>query len=162
MEVLLANVHTFSKHVFANYVMQHFFEFYEPSYHKSAVEILASCPGTFGADTYAASVVAAACVHSTEENQLLLARALVANEGLLLRMARQRKGSQAVKAVLNVLEGSELEAVCKQLAGDLPALQSKRYGRAVAHIIGESSAIGACGCDSDDAAKGGVYDDVRP
>merc|ERR1711974_290411 len=94
VEVLVANVQAFSKHVFANYVMQHFFEFGELSYHKSVVEILASCPGTFGTDTHAAAVVEAACVHCTAENQLLLARALVADEGLLLQMARHRKGSR--------------------------------------------------------------------
>jgi len=104
-------------------------------------EVLASRLRAFGTNPYAAGVMTAVFSHSTEENQVLLARALLhAEEGLLSRMARTRKGSLVVKAALNMLEATDREAACKDLTANLPTVQS-RYGRSVCRTIGEKGVL---------------------
>lgn len=133
-EVIVANVMDFSPHVYANYVMQHFCEFSEPLYQQMVVKALAPNVRALGEHPFAAAVLAAALECCPESR--LLARALVAEEGLLPRMARSRKGSPAVKAALTVLHDTEREAACKQLLLNLPALQS-RYGRSVGRSVAQ-------------------------
>jgi len=135
VEVLLANARELSRDPFANFVVQHLFEFSPFSYHRVAIETLASNLQTFGRNHHVSAVLTAALIHSSEENQVFLARALIANRVLLL-LAGTRKGSMAVKAALDVLDGSERDVACKQLVGDPSALRS-RYGRSVVRAIGE-------------------------
>lgn len=128
VEVLLEHAQELCRDAFANYVMQHLFEFGVPSCHKVSVEILALNLRTFGTNPYAAAVIAAALVHSSEENRVFLARALIAEEGLVARLALTRKGSLAVKAMQSVLDVNDQTVACKQRA-------TERYARSVARAI---------------------------
>mmetsp|Transcript_28718 Transcript_28718/g.89595 ORF Transcript_28718/g.89595 Transcript_28718/m.89595 type:complete len:97 (+) Transcript_28718:775-1065(+) len=83
-------------------------------------------------DEHGHAVLSKAMANGDVEEQLRLARAMLRDGGLLLRMARGRHGHLAVKAVLEVLEGEEQERARKQLLDCLPKLRLSRYGRSVA------------------------------
>jgi pumilio RNA-binding family len=138
MEVLVANVKDLSKDAFGNYVIQHLIEHGAPSYQRAIMESLASNVRRLGTNPNGAAVITKALTCcELEEDQVLLAKAIVAEDGLLTWMARTRHGSPAVKSVLDVLEGSDREAACKQLSEDDSALSS-RYGRKIAKAIDDS------------------------
>jgi hypothetical protein len=135
VEVLVANLEFLAKDAFGNYVIQHLIEYGAPSYQNAIMESLASNVRRLGTSPYAAAVITTALRYfQQEEDQVLLAKAIVAEEGLLAWMAQTRQGSPAVKSVLNVLEGSDREAACKQLSKARSA-RSSRHGRKIAKAI---------------------------
>jgi hypothetical protein len=141
-KVISANFEELAPHMYGNYVVQQFFQLEERVYHQAAVELLASKIGMFGTRPNGAAVLAAAFMHCAEEHQVFLARAMLAHAGLLARMARTRKGSIAVKAVIRLLEGAERDAAFQELSSASAQLSSRRYGRSVAQALEQEKKAG--------------------
>jgi pumilio RNA-binding family len=138
VEVLVANVKDLSKDAFGNYVIRHLIEYGAPSYQGTIMESLASNVRRLETNPNAAAVITTALsCFEEEEHQILLAKAIVAEKGLLKCMALTRHGSSAVMSVLDVLEGSDRVAACKELS-EVVSDPSLRYGRKIAKAINES------------------------
>lgn len=132
IDELMASAVSLSKHAYANFVMQHVLEYGAPEYRRRLTGILEQHAKAMVKDEHGHAVLSKAMANASREEQLRLARALLRENGLLLRMARGRHGHVAVKAVLDVLEGQEQEIARKQLLDSVAKLRLSRYGRSVA------------------------------
>jgi len=138
-ESLLNNAVALCTHQYGNYVMQHLLDHGTESQRHRLTSVLVTHAYAMGSDGYACGVVRKALSVSAHDDQVALARALLAERGLLTVMARNRHGHIAAKLVLQALEGDDLELARRQLAADAQSLSTSRYGRFVVACLGPSS-----------------------
>jgi len=131
-EELLGSAVPLSKHVYGNFVMQHLLEYGASAYRRQLTNVLERHVKAMVKDEHGHAVLSKAIANGSPEERLRLARALLQEGGLLLRMARGRHGHGAVKEVLEVLQGEEQDMARKQLLDSVAKLRLSRYGRSVA------------------------------
>jgi len=144
VEGLLADAAALSKHVYGNFVIQHLMEYGLSVQRHGLICELVKSTQELGRDIHSGAVVAKAMSYSCPEDQLLLARALIREEGAIAAMARTRHGSLATKLVLQAVGGAEKDEAVRQIEEELPLLMARRYGRAVvASLRGAGGAAGS-------------------
>lgn len=131
VEALLGDAVPLCKHTYANYVMQHVLEQGDASTRHRLSEFLSTHARAVGSDSCGCAVMGKALMLGAGDDQTMLARALLREQGLLAAMARSRYGHTAVKAVLNLLEDAERSDAQCQLRNASGALCASRYGRSV-------------------------------
>jgi len=141
---LLAEAIALSKHVYGNYVMQHVLEHGSPDHRHRLTMILKENAQDLAFENSAQAVMVKALCHGTPEDQIQLARALICN-AVLVVMSKSRHGSTAVKLVLNIVDGVDLDEATRQLSQEVVSLKTTRYGRVVMTCLDPSSPSFAAG-----------------
>jgi hypothetical protein len=144
IDELLADAMMLSKHPYASYVMQHIFEQGTDEHQNRLMEVLVANAVTLAADGWACGVVEKALSYGDLEGCLKLASNILQDHGLIVRMARGRRGHLAVKMILDLFEeGSpEWEGVRAQLRAEEAALRKARYGRSVVGLLAKEGSSG--------------------
>jgi len=134
---LMASAVSLSKHAYANFVIQHLFEYGTQEQRCRLTGIFEHHAKALGKDDHGRAVLSKALSHVGSEERTSLARALLQEQGLLVRMARTRHGHAAVKSVLMALDGPEREAARGQLLEGVATLRMSRYGRTVVACLSQ-------------------------
>jgi hypothetical protein len=111
VDELLADAMMLSKHPYASYVMAQVFEQGTDAHQNIFMEALIANAVTLGSDGWACGVVLQALVHGDSESCLKLASALLKEQGLVVRMARSRRGHLAVRIILDLFEEAALNGL---------------------------------------------------
>lgn len=129
---------------YGNFVVQHVLEFGSDEHkHRMSLivaEQIASIPG----DYHGCAVVSAALTNSLPDDRIVVARSVLGRRGLLVCMARQRHGHDAVMCLLNLVNAKERAEAEIQLRASIGQLQRSRYGRVMAKYL-ESQCLGRSG-----------------
>jgi hypothetical protein len=126
-----------SRHPFGNFVMQHVLEHAEPKHREMVVgavyrELADTAMDHLQSpalDAHASNVLDKALSYTSVPDQRRLAVALLAQPGLLVKMACSRHGSSATQRLLMVVDGRLLAEAQTQLTGGSRAIQSKKDGK---------------------------------
>merc|ERR1712130_204620 len=108
--------------------MQHVCEFRSPKQQSEVAKMFAQTPQILAESTFAAGVAAKLFEHTQNDCAVSLALAMLADEQLVPCLASSRKGHAAVKAMLSILKGSDLELACSKIQSELNSPKT-RYGR---------------------------------
>jgi hypothetical protein len=137
VDELLADATMLSRHPYGSYVMAHILEQGTDAHRDIFMEMLVANAVTLGADSWACGVVLKAFLHGDSKSCVKLASALLQEQGLIVRMARSRRGHQAVKLILDLFEeGSPEWANARaQLRGAETSLRAARYGRTIVGML---------------------------
>jgi hypothetical protein len=130
---LLADAVMLSKHAYASYVMAHIFEQGVDEQQHALMEVLVANAVNLAADGWACAVIEKAFMFGDVESCLMLASAILQENGLIARMALRRRGHPVVKIILDLFEeGSpEWASVRTQLRDEEASLRTARFGRIV-------------------------------
>jgi len=148
VDELLADAMMLCRHAYASYVMQHVFEQGSDTHVQTLMRVIIANAATFGSDSFACAVVYKALVLGEFQDRVELATALLHERGLVVRMARSRRGHLAVKLMLELFEKNSPEwfDLRAQLRGAESSLRTARYGRTVFGLLDVSS--GSDGIDA--------------
>jgi len=124
--------------------MQHVLEHGSPDHRHRLTMILKANAQDLAFENSAQAVMVKALCHGTPEDQIQLARALICN-AVLVVMSKSRHGSTAVKLVLNIVDGVDLDEATRQLSQEVVSLKTTRYGRVVMTCLDSSSPSFAAG-----------------
>jgi len=129
---------------YGNFVVQHVLEYGCDDHKHRMSQIVAEQIVSIPGDYHGCSVVSAALKHSLPDDQVLVARAVLARRGLLTRMACQRHGHDAVMSFLNLVNTRERAEAKRQLRASIVQLRKSRYGRVmVKQLEPQNSRFGA-------------------
>jgi hypothetical protein len=137
-DCLLSEVSVLARHPYGNYVLQTLLEHGTSEQRHNLSKALVQDVVGISQDTFGCAVISCAMSFLDRNDQLTLARRIVQAPGLLGLMSQARHGHQAVRCILQALEGSEQELAKQKLCADLPSLRVSRYGRLVAAFLEES------------------------
>lgn len=144
VEDLLENGSQLCSHQYGNFVVQHVLEFGSDDHKHRMSQIVAGQIASIPGDYHGCSVVSAALMHSLPDDKIWVARAVLGRRGLLVAMARQRHGHDAVMGLLNMVNTKERADAERQLRASIVQLQKSRYGRVMAkYLESQSSRYGA-------------------
>jgi len=129
------------QHIYAHYVMQHICEFGSPEQQCEVGKVLVQTPQILAENTFAAGVAAKLFEHARSDYAVSLPLVLLADDHLVPSMASSRKGHAAVKAMLAILDGANLELACSKIQSELSSPKT-RYGRRTLAIAGTAAAAG--------------------
>merc|ERR1712217_770451 len=131
VEVLLAEAHTFACHPFGNYVIQHLAEYSTEEQQHRLIRTIEQNVGVIGKSSSGCSVINAAFNHGAAEDKVWLARAVMAEAGLMRSLATSRQGSAVAVHVVQTVKDRELEQARSCMDEDMEALKTSRFGRVV-------------------------------
>lgn len=114
---LLSDAVALTTHLYGNYVMQHLLEFGAPETRRRASRLLADSVRDVGLNSYGSAVLLKVLAHAEQQDQVQLARALVAEPVLFTAMARGRPGSPVTKRAVQVLLPAERDVARRLLGG---------------------------------------------
>jgi len=136
VEIVMEDAIETAKHPYGTFVVQHMVLHLAGEARRRLLQHLTAGANMLASDPQGCATLGAALVDSglTEEASSL-ARRLVEGPNLLVEMACLRHGHRAVKEVLELLEGRELDSAHRQLAAGAGQLRSSRYGRVVARDL---------------------------
>lgn len=132
---LLENGSQLCSDQYGNFVVQHVLEFGCDDHKHRMSQIVTKQIASIQGDYHGCAVVSSALNHSLPEDKILIARAVLGRRGLLVSMARQRHGHDAVMILLNLVERKERADAERQLRASVAQLQKSRYGRIMAKYI---------------------------
>jgi len=122
--------------------MQHVLEHAEQSHRRRLWNLLIGSAQSLSTENFACAVVDKALTYGAVEDTLALARTFLSDEGLV-KMARSRFGSLAVKTILELFSSEsafhELELAHAQLHAAESRVGATRYGRSVLAAVAGSS-----------------------
>jgi hypothetical protein len=144
VDELLADAMTLSKHPYASYVMQQIFEQGTDEHQNRLMEVLVANAVTLAADSFACAVMQKGFLYGDLEGRLKLASTILQDTGLIVRMARNRRGVQVVKLLMDLFdEGSpEYASIRAQLRDEEASLRRARYGRTVFGLLAQEGSSG--------------------
>lgn len=145
IDIILSRALACSQHMYANYVMQHVCEFGSLAQQRYVAELLAQHAPIVAEDTFAASVAEMIFIHAEKDCAVSLAMGLLTKEGVVSWMSHSRRGHAAVKAMLCILKGADLDIACKQILSNR-TYHTTRYGRSIASLA-KGLSEGRCGKD---------------
>lgn len=126
------------------FVVQHVLEFGSDEHKHRMSRIVAGQIASIPGDYHGCSVLSAALTHSLADDKIVVARSVLGRRGLLICMARQRHGHDAVLCLLNLVNTKERAEAERQLLASIGQLQQSRYGRVMAKYL-ESQSLGRGG-----------------
>jgi len=135
VEDLLNNGSQLCSDQFGNFVVQHLLEFGSDQHKHRMSRIVAGHIASIKGDYHGCAVVSAALTHSVPEDQRVVARAVLRRRDLLVSMARQRHGHDAVMSLLNIFDTRERADAERQLRASIAQLKNSRYGRVMAKYL---------------------------
>jgi len=119
-----------SCHAYGNYVVQHILQ--HTSLQTAVCEALEEHLNALSSDQYGAAVVSCAMTSATRACRVSLARTILKEPAVLIRLACSRHGHPAAKEVVEILEGSERIEAIRIFNANQARLLRSRYGRIVA------------------------------
>jgi len=126
----------------SNYVMQHVLEHAGQVHRRRFWNLLIESAQSLSTENFACAVIDKALTYGAVEDCVTLARTFLSDEGLV-KMARSRFGSLAVKTILELFssesEFHELELAHAQLHAAESRVGGTRYGRSVLAAVGVAS-----------------------
>jgi hypothetical protein len=134
-DYLLSEFSELARHPYGNYVLQTLLEHGTTEQRHHFAEALVKDAVAISQDTFGCAVISSAMSYLERNDQLTLARRILHVPGLWALMSHARHGHQAVRCILQVLEGTEHDSAKQKLRADLPALRVSRYGRLVAAFL---------------------------
>lgn len=126
---------------YGNYVVQHLLEYGTAHYKHSMSMIVAKQIASMPGDYHCCAVVSAALCHSLPDDKVVVSRAVLSRRGLLVSLARQRHGHDAVLTLLGLVNTREKAEAERQLHSSIVQLRKSRYGRVMAKILESSSTV---------------------
>jgi len=132
LRLLIADVLPISCHAYGNYVMQHILQ--HSSLQGELCRALEEHLPNLSSDVYGAAVVSCAMTTARQPSRTSLAKAIMQEPSVLIRLACSRHGHAAAREVLQVLEGVDRTQALRILQQNQNRLQRSRYGRIVAGI----------------------------
>lgn len=121
---------------FGNYVMQHILDYGNKQQAHSIMLVLTMNAEDMSANDAACAVLTKGLSRGSPEDQVALARALLANQELFISMACSRHGHQAANLTIQVLDEPDRYNACRELSRYLNRLRtSGRWGRVLAATI---------------------------
>lgn len=134
VECLLRDSVPLSRHQYASYVMLQVLEHGSDEQQRLIKMSLAAKPPAVGCDA-ACAVICKALECGSKEESVILAKSIIRSKGLIVRMARTRRGHFVIKAIMQLLRESqdvcELETVVNDILAMSEHLSDSRYGRAI-------------------------------
>lgn len=124
---------------YGNFVVQHMLEFGSDEHKHRMSRIVAGQIASIPGDYHGCAVVSAALTHSLADDKIVVARSVLGRRGLLVCMARQRHGHDAVMCLLNLVNIKERAEAERQLRASIGQLQRSRYGRVMAKYLESQS-----------------------
>lgn len=132
LRCLIADVLPISCHAYGNYVIQHILQ--HSSLQGELCAALEEHLANLSSDVYGAAAVSCAMTTATQASRLSLAKAIMQEPSVLIRLACSRHGHAAAREVLQVVEGPDRTLALRILQHNQNRLQRSRYGRIVAGI----------------------------
>jgi len=127
---LLAEVPLVSCHAYGNYVMQHILQ--HSPLQSEVCQALEEHLNALSSDQYGAAVVSCAMTSASRPSRLSLARAILKEPSVLIRLACSRHGHPAAREVVEVLDSPDRMEALRILGTNQTRLLRSRYGRIVA------------------------------
>ncbi|CAK9081482.1 unnamed protein product [Durusdinium trenchii] len=134
LQALIRDAQLISCHAYGNYVMQHVLQHSSDSVQEELCGVLEEHLPALSSDVYGAAVVSCAMSTARHPCRVALARAILKEPSVLVRLACSRHGHGAARDVLQVLEGTDRTQALRILHQHQNRLQRCRYGRIVAGI----------------------------
>jgi hypothetical protein len=133
VDLLLQDSAALSDHPYANYVIMHLFEYGTHEQQCGLIDSLARHISSVAASIYGCAVLGKALDCADCDQQLVIVRAIIQDNGLVVNMAWGRRGQLVVKPMLQFLELSSPEraSICAQILAARESLSSKRCGRSM-------------------------------
>merc|ERR1740121_432231 len=131
-DALLQDAVALSSHTFGNHSIQKLLQFGTAEQKYRCVRMLEQNVGSIVVTVHGIGVFAAAMQHSEPLDRIWLARAVLQDPALMLRLAQQRHGVGFVTKVMSELQGEDRARACQSLTAHMVELRASRYGRKVA------------------------------
>lgn len=128
---LAADTLLLCRHRYGTYVMKHMFEHGTASHTTMLSKSMQKSIYQVATDLNAVGVLGKALESCSEDEVALLIGGLLAEKGLLAKMARTRCGHATAKLLLEMADAPSLEEAHRQLEADVGSLRPTRYGRSV-------------------------------
>lgn len=135
VEAILLDFAALSRHPYGNYVIQKLLENGNAALRQKLTRMIELDIRGLSADSFGCTVVGAALTKSRPEEQVVVARALLHEPGLLVFTACTRHGHFAAARALKVLQGRDLEAARLLLSAEAASLRASRFGRNVVQCL---------------------------
>merc|ERR1712003_401783 len=148
VQALLSEAVSLLRNTFGTYVIQHVLEYACIEDQRSLVDLLVEHASDVCSSNVSCMVIDTFLSTRNSEECLALAYAILKQEALT-KMARSRNGTQALRAILKLLEGSfECDVAREQLLASKDSLNKTRYGRSILKTIEEKAGSGTCSMSS--------------
>mmetsp|Transcript_140588 Transcript_140588/g.356945 ORF Transcript_140588/g.356945 Transcript_140588/m.356945 type:complete len:518 (-) Transcript_140588:100-1653(-) len=133
VEAILADFTAVARHPYGNYVAQNLLQNGTADQKQRIVKMVETDIRGLTSDSFGCTVVnASLSAKAPKEGQVVIARAMANEPGLLLFAACTRHGHVAASRVLDVLQGQELVNARTMLLDEVQSLRASRFGRNVA------------------------------
>jgi len=135
VDLLVADGMALAMHRYGTFVMQHVLEYGSEQQRRRAIETFTSGATEMVHNNDACMVLNVALADEAECGRDELARAILANEGVVADMAHTRRGHVAVLTLLDALDDSLLGEAFRQLSAQEVSLWKSRFGRSVIKAV---------------------------
>merc|ERR1712217_901028 len=144
VQALISDTVSLLKNTFGTYVIQHVLEYACIEDQRSLVDLLVEHASDVCSSNVSCMVIDTFLSTRNSEECLALAHAILKQEALT-KMARSRNGTQALRAILKLLEGSfECDVARRQLLAAKDSLCKTRYGRSILKTVEEKADSDTC------------------